>query len=646
MKELIDRNRRIEVTVCRNSNDSEEAVFLFNRNGKWLNFKGIMAGSEAFGNMLSERCRQQPEVSGREYLEMMWEGTSYHVCFNRYIHLTLGQLADMQAQRFPDREAVIDTPADVRLSFRDVKQYSDSLAKGLIHIGVSKGDHIAVIMDNSWENVVTKIAIEKAGAVIVNLNIHEKQDMLERLLSKADVKAVILKQGIKNREHMELFYQISPELKEAVPGKLHVPALPLLRHIIVTDPKRPRGCAWQFEELIKQGSLLEDRILNERMEELHPFDEATIIHTSGTSGVPKGVVLQHFQLLENAWSHVQYMKLKKEDRLCMTPPMFHSFGCVGSVLSSMLAGAALICYEKTERNCLLDMLRKEHCTVLCSVPTVYIRLIHELREEGTAGEDTVGKDAAGEELCLRLCVTAGAPCPENVLKDIKAVIGAGAVMVMYGMTEAGPGISSTAIDDSLEMTVSTAGRLWPGVEGKILDLADGRELEPGQAGELCIKSYGVMKGYYKDPEENARAIDREGWLHTGDIAALSEDGILTLKGRCKDLIIRGGENISPKEIEDFIRQYEPVEDVAVVGAPDEQYGELVYAFIRPKKGKIVTGEEIRQWCKGRIATIKIPQEIELTECFPVSATGKIAKGKLRSLAREHLEQRKPEEIRA
>ena len=629
MEDLIDGKRRIEAVVCRDENSPGEASFLFDRNGCLLDFRGAVPCSEAFADMLSGICRNKPLVSGREYVEAMWEGRPYHVCLNRYIHLTLGELADIQARRFPDREAVVDSLAGVRLTYREVKRRSDGLAKGLMHIGILKGDHVAVIMDNCWENVVTKIAIEKTGAVIVNLNIHEKKDMLECLLHRADVKAVILKQGIKNREHMDMFYQISPELKEAVPGRIYAPRLPLLRHVIVTDQERPRSCAWQFEKLMELGMSMGDSLLKERMKAVRPFDDATIIHTSGTSGVPKGVMLNHYQILENAWIHVQYLGLEKEDRLCMTPPMFHSFGCVGSVLSSMMAGAALVCYEKTDRICLLEMLRKERCTVLCSVPTVYIRLIREMRE-GKAGR---------EDLCLRLCVTAGAPCPEHTLRDMKRVMGAEAAVVMYGMTEAGPGISSTSMDDSLETAVSTVGRLWPGVTGRIQDLTTGRVLGPGRAGELCIKSYGVMKGYYNNPEETEKAVDREGWLHTGDIASLSEDGLLTLKGRCKDLIIRGGENISPREIEDFIRNYEPVEDVAVVGAPDEQYGELVYAFIRPKEGAVVTKEGLRNWCRGKIATIKIPQEIELTDHFPISATGKISKGQLRSLAREHLEGR-------
>ncbi|MFR3754705.1 MAG: AMP-binding protein [Enterocloster sp.] len=477
---------------------------------------------------------------------------------------------------------------------------------------------------------MTKIAIEKTGAVIVNLNIHEKKDMLECLLHRADVKAVILKQGIKNREHMDMFYQISPELKEAVPGRIYAPRLPLLRHVIVTDQERPRSCAWQFEKLMELGMSMGDSLLKERMKAVRPFDDATIIHTSGTSGVPKGVMLNHCQILENAWIHVQYLGLEKEDRLCMTPPMFHSFGCVGSVLSSMMAGAALVCYEKSGQNLPLEMLRKERCTVLCSVPTVYIRLIREMRE-GKAGR---------EDLCLRLCVTAGAPCPEHTLRDMKRVMGAEAAVVMYGHDRGGTGNQQHLAWTTVWKQRSPPWEgLWPGVTGRIQDLTTGRVLGPGRAGELCIKSYGVMKGYYNNPEETEKAVDREGWLHTGDIASLSEDGLLTLKGRCKDLIIRGGENISPREIEDFIRNYEPVEDVAVVGAPDEQYGELVYAFIRPKEGAVVTKEGLRNWCRGKIATIKIPQEIELTDHFPISATGKISKGQLRSLAREHLEER-------
>ena len=373
---------------------------------------------------------------------------------------------------------------------------------------------------------------------------------------------------------------------------------------------------------------MDDRVLTERMEGISPFDDATIIHTSGTSGIPKGVILSHCQVLENAHSHVRYLGLTSGDRLCLTPPMFHAFGCIGSVLSAMLAGAALVCYAKTGRACLLDLLRQERCTILCSVPTVYVRLIKEIREKE--------RDLSG--LSLRLCVTAGAPCPENTLRDIKQVMGAGAVVVMYGMTEAGPGITSTSVDDTLAVTVSTVGRFWPGVTGQIRDMSTGEVLGPGQTGELCIKSYSIMKGYYNNPEETRQAVDSGGWLHTGDIGELSKDGLLTLKGRCKDLIIRGGENLSPVEIENFIRGYEPVEDVAVVGAPDEQYGEMVYAFIRPKPGAQVTLEELTKWCRGRIATIKIPQKIEITDHFPVSATGKISKGQLRGMAKERLRQ--------
>ncbi|MCD7990265.1 MAG: AMP-binding protein, partial [Clostridia bacterium] len=355
MGDLIDGKRRIEAVVCRDENGPEDASFLFDRNGSLLAWEGAVPRSEAFADMLSGICRNQPLISGRDYVKAVWEGAPYRVCLKRYIHLTLGELADIQAQRFPDREAVIDNLAGERLTYGEVKRRSDGLAKGLIHIGILKGDHVAVIMDNCWQNVVTKIAIEKTGAVIVNLNIHEKKDMLECLLHRSDVKAVILKQGIKNREHMDMFYQISPELKEAAPGRIYAPRLPLLRHVIVTDPKRPRSCAWQFEKLMEQGMAMDGRLLEERMRAVSPFDDATILHTSGTSGVPKGVVLNHCQLLENAWSHVQYLGLEKEDRLCMTPPMFHSFGCVGSMLSSMMAGAALVCYEKSDRICLLDM---------------------------------------------------------------------------------------------------------------------------------------------------------------------------------------------------------------------------------------------------------------------------------------------------
>ncbi len=545
-------------------------------------------------------------------------------------NMTLGQLTSLQAEKYPNREAVVDVRQNRRLTYGQLKELSGSLAGAVLRLGMEKGDHVAVIMDNCWETIVTKIAVARAGGVIVNLNIHEKAGMLEMLLKRADVKMIFIKQGIKAREHMEMMYEICPELRESSPGRLNCRKLPKLRHVIVTDPARPHRCAWQFEELLEQGETMDQKVLKYRESLISPGDVATIIHTSGTSGVSKGVVLCHEQLIRNAENHVRVMKLTEKDRFCTTAPMFHSLGCVGSVLTCITAGAALVCYDRPEGFDLFEILKKEKCTVLCSVPTVYIRLLKLVKEEMQKANSKV------PGLFLRLCVTAGAPCPRQTLMDMKEVLGAGAVITMYGMTEAGPGIASTGLEDSIDTVFSGAGRLWPGVKAKIRSLDTGGELTGEETGEICIKSPCVMKEYYNSPEETAKAIDEEGWLHTGDLGYFTDKGLLVLKGRCKDLIIRGGENISPKEVEEFLNLHEDIEAAAVVGAPDEQYGEMVYAFLKLKPGKTMDQKELEQWCRGRIATIKIPQEIAVVEDFPVSATGKIAKGQLRKTAEERI----------
>lgn len=624
-KQIRDR-RRIEISI----QSFPAGTYLYDKDGRYLETLRGTCPEDTLNQTLSSLCKGQPEVSGTERETVVWNGRKLSLDIRRYIHMTLGEMADFQAYALPDYEAVADHSRQLRFTYMDLKESSDSLAKALISMGVEKGDHIAVIMDNCWENVVTKIAVEKTGGVIVNLNIHEKAAMLKKLLCQTDVKVIVLRQGIKNREHMKLLYEICPELRESRPGQISSAGMPALRHLIVTERGRSAECAWQFEELLDRGRGMDDRLLKERMGSISPFDDATIIHTSGTSGEPKGVLLTHSQLLENAWSHVQAMRLNREDRLCMTSPMFHSLGCIGCALTTEMAGGTLICFGWLESADLLALIREERCTVFCSVPTVFIRLIALVRESGKEKETT----------SLRLCVTAGAPCPKQTLIDMKDVLGASHVFTMYGMTEAGPGIASTTLEDSLETVVSTVGRPWPGVTCRIRSLETGKVLGLGEKGEICVKSYGVMKGYYNNPEETRKAIDEDGWLCTGDIGILNEDGTLLLRGRCKDLIIRGGENISPKEVEEFLCGHESILEAAVVGAPDEQYGEMVFAYVRLKAGRKMEKEELIRWCRGKIATIKIPQEIEFVDSFPVSDTGKIAKRLLRQWAAEGERKRK------
>lgn len=622
MKELIRDRRRIEITI---SGSGCEETHLYTGSGTYIQTLCGQVPVSALDTLLKDLCIKQPQVSGTYETDMVYENRNLHVKLKRYIQMVLGDILDIHALHEPDKEAVVDCFYDRRLTYLELKQLSDALAKALITYGLEKGDHVAVIFDNSWENIVSKFAVWKAGGVVVNLNIHEKAGVLETLLYRADVKMVLLRQGYKNREYMDLFYEICPEFRTSSPGNLSCPRLPKLKHIIVTDKNRPRACAWQFEDLLEYGRTIDDTVLKERRNQFSQFDDATMIHTSGTSGVPKGVVLNHAQLVESAWSHIQYLLVEKEDRFCMTPPMFHSLGAIGSVLTVLLSGATLICFSRAEDQELFSIIKREACTILCSVPTIYIRLLNLIREN----------ELSCSELKIRVCTTAGSTCPQKVLREMKTVLGAKSIISMYGMTEAGPGITSTSPDDDLETIESTVGRFWPGVKWQIRNLCTGEPVGAGEEGEVCVKSFGVMKEYYNNPSETEKSIDQDGWLHTGDIGVVSEEGILMLKGRCKDLIIHGGENISPKEIEEFLCKHEAIKMAAVVGIPDEEFGENVGAFVQLEEDHTLDEEAVKAWCRGKIATMKIPKKILVLDEIPLTATGKVAKGQLRKMAAEY-----------
>lgn len=625
MEREIDARRRVQITLSKGK-EALEGVYRFDVRG---NFLGVRAGRAPSGETaarLASLVREMPRISGREEREVQWEGEHFSLSVLRYIDMSLGELADIQAERIPDREAVVDCGQNRRLTYRQLKEESDALAVSLIRLGVGRGDKAAVIMDNCWQNLVAKAAIEKIGAVIVNLNIHEKGEMLTALLKDTDVKAVLIRQGIKSREHMDLLCAMCPELETADRDRVSCGRLPALKIVIVTGQENARRCTWQFDELLEQGQKGDPSALEERKGEVDPLDPVTIIHTSGSSGKPKGVVLTHAQLVESALSHVKYMHLTEEDRFYMTSPMFHALGCIGSALTSMAAGSALVFHGTLRCDGLLPVLERERCTVLSSVPTVYLRIL----------ELAAGDGAWSGRIPLRLCITAGAPCPVKVFEGLKERFGVEEVLTMYGMTEAGPGISSTSIRTLSQAERPGGSEPWPGVEIRIREVSpeggEGRILGTGELGEICVKSFGMMQCYYKNPEETKKALDGAGWLHTGDMGYLSSEGKLFLTGRCKDLIIRGGENISPGEVEEFLRRNPQVEDAAVVGVPDTQYGERVFAFVKAEAGASIDLKALAGWCRGKIATIKIPEFMIQVDAFPETGSGKTDKKELKKQA--------------
>lgn len=621
MEREINARRRIKFSLS-DPGASEENWLLFDSRGQLLERRGEELNKPGLESLLSSMAKTAQMISGKEERTIQWEGETISLSVLRYIHMTMGELFDLRARISPDREAFVDCSQKRCMTYREAEEESDAVAEILISMGLEKGDKAAVIMDNCWQNLITKLAIEKIGAVIVNLNIHEKAQMLGELLEETDAKMVFLRKGVKDRDHMELLYEICPELRSQKPEGIHCGKFPHLRYLISAGAGELPGCALSFEALLEQGRGMDRMQLEERKSQVCPFDDATIIHTSGTSGRPKGVVLTHSQIVESICCHVKEMGLREEDRFYMSSPVFHALGSIGSAMTSIAAGCTLVfCGLKGCRG-LLEILKKEVCTVISGVPTMYLQLLDQARERpGTA-----------KELKLRLCVTAGAACPVQVYQGLFEELGVGQVLTMYGMTEAGPGIAGLMMESAQQARSQEGLKLWPGVQVQIRDLNSQKPAEPQTQGEIWIKSYGVMREYYKNPQETKKAVDAQGWLHSGDLGWMSREGRLYLTGRCKDLIIRGGENISPSEVEAFLRSNEAVEDVAVVGAPDSRYGEKIVAFVCMKQGRQMSQNDLIDWCRGKIATIKIPEVVVFLERLPLNASGKTDKKELKRRA--------------
>ncbi|MGI6019858.1 MAG: class I adenylate-forming enzyme family protein [Lachnospiraceae bacterium] len=616
---FVDDYRVVNVKVQENDNLILEAVF--DCRGKALSLVSTPYDEEVF-LCAKKLAEENTGVSGTFEEEILCGERKLRAVCERYINFTLGDLIGIQAERYSDRVMISDVLGKTTVTYAQAGDMARSLAKALINRGIKRGEHVAIIMNNCWEQIISKFAVAMAGAVVDNVSYHEKKSGLESQMRDDNIVCAIIKQGIPNKEHMDLFYQIDPQLLYQKADELTTEKLPDLRFLIVTDKTHPRAATLKFTDLINEGTSLPDDLLKERRKEIKCHDYASIIHTSGSTGKPKSVLLKHYQLIENAVSHVEKMQMTENDILCMTPPMFHAFGAVGSMLTTIVAGGRVVCYDSAGSVPLIDVLRNENITVLCSVPIIYVRLLDTIRS----------KNISMKESSLRLCVTAGAPCPPVLVEDICRELGVDSVVGMYGMTETSPGLSSHTPGDSVDVICNTVGKFWPGVEYKITNPEDGLPMPEGEAGEICVRGYMVMDGYYKNPDETAKIIDPEGWVHTGDLGFVREDGNLVLKGRIKDLIIRGGENISPMEVESCIKRHDAIDNVAVVGAPDPEFGEKVCAYIVLKEGMKVSSDELKKWCRGKIATIKIPQVIEIIDEFPALPSGKVDKKTLKKMA--------------
>ncbi len=535
------------------------------------------------------------------------------------LHFTMGALLEDITSRFPDNDALVYPDRGLRLSYREFNALCDRVAKGLLSLGIKKGDHLAIWATNVPEWVVLQFATAKIGAVLVTVNTSYKSAELEYILNQSDSNTLFLVQGFKDTNYVETVYEVVPELKSTPFGQLASQKLPFLKNVIFLGGSAPAGML-DYAELEKLGGQVSDAELAAVKATLDEHEVINMQYTSGTTGFPKGVMLTHYNIINNGFNIGECMKFTEKDRLCIPVPFFHCFGCVLGVLACVTHGSTMVPVEAFNPEAVLKAIEAEKCTAVHGVPTMFIA---ELEHPTFRSYDLTS---------LRTGIMAGSPCPIEVMKRVIRDMHASDITIAYGQTEASPVITQTRTDDPIELRVATVGRALPNVEVKVVDIETGVSLPPGKQGELCSRGYLVMKGYYKMPEETARAIDADGWLHTGDLAVMDENGYCKITGRIKNMIIRGGENIYPREIEEFLYTHPKISDVQVYGVPDRKFGEQVMAAVLLKEGASCLEEEILAFCKGRIANYKIPRYIKFVDEFPMTASGKIQKFKLREMA--------------
>lgn len=536
-----------------------------------------------------------------------------------YKDITLGNLLTDLADRLPDHEALVYPSLKLRWTFEQLEADACRIARGLLGLGVEKGDRVAIWATNVPEWVILQFALAKIGAILVTVNTALQRREVEYLLRQSETSTLFLISGFRALDYVATLRTIIPELVEAAPDALQSAALPDLRRVVFMGEGRQPGML-QYGDLLSLAESVPEEDVRRRQGSLDIDEVINMQYTSGTTGFPKGVMLSHRNILNNASSLGDGLRYSPDDRLCLTVPLFHCFGCVIGVLGTYTHGAALIALEYFDPKAALEAVSQERCTSIYGVPTMFIA---ELEHPDFARYDLSS---------LRTGVMAGSLCPLDLMKQVIDRMHLSDLAIVYGLTEASPGVTMTSIDDSLERRTSTVGRALPNVEVKIVDPATGRELPRGQQGELWTRGYLVMKGYYKNEKSTTEAITSEGWLRSGDLASMDAEGYVVITGRIKDMIIRGGENIYPKEIEEFLRAHPAVSDVAVYGVPSRKYGEEVAAVVKLKPGMKVTAEELTAYCDGNLAKFKIPRYIQFVDAFPLTASGKIQKYVLRERA--------------
>jgi len=519
---------------------------------------------------------------------------------------TIGGALDRAAECWSDCDALVSCHQQLRYSYRELRDEADRAARALVALGVQRGDRVGIWSGNRAEWMITQYAAAKAGAILVNINPAYRLRELEYALRHSGVSVLITARGFRSTDYVEILLKL-------------VPQLPGLRHVVyLSSEAQWGGIAWA--DFLELANRIEAGELEAREAALQFDDPVNIQYTSGTTGSPKGATLSHHNILNNGYFVGEVLRYTERDRICVPVPFYHCFGCVLANMAAVTHGCAVVIPgESFDPDATLRAIEAERCTSIYGVPTMFIAQLNHPRF-GSIDLDT-----------LRTGIMAGAPCPIEVMRQVIGRMHVPEVTICYGMTETSPVSFQSRIDDPIEVRVSTVGHVLPYLESKIVNPDSGATVSRGTPGELCTRGYAVMLGYWNDDDATAAAIDAARWMHTGDLAVMNGDGSVAITGRIKDMIIRGGENVSPREIEEFLHTHEKVSDVQVIGVPDHKYGEEVCAWILLHDGVTATADEFRDFCRGQIATFKIPRYIRFTSDFPMTVTGKVQKFRMREI---------------